>query len=80
MGYHIKKIEKGVLGEFSKIQEEFEELLDAHEQKNSVLEICELADLLGTIEAYAKKWNLSLGDLNKMKESTKKAFEDGSRK
>ncbi len=80
MGYHLKEIQKGTLGEFSKIKEEFEELMDANEQKNSVLEICELADLLGAIEAYAKKWNLSLGDLNKMKESTKKAFEDGSRK
>lgn len=80
MGYHIKDIEKGKLGEFSKIREEFEELQDANEQKSSVLEICELADLLGAIEAYAKKWNLSLEDLNKMKESTKKAFEDGSRK
>ena len=80
MGYHSKEIQKGKLGEFSKIKEEFEELMDANEQKNSVLEICELADLLGAIEAYAKKWNLSLGELNKMKESTKKAFEDGSRK
>jgi hypothetical protein len=80
MGYHLKEIKKGTLGEFSKIKEEFEELMDANEQKNSVLEICELSDLLGAIEAYAKKWNLSLGDLNKMKESTKKAFEDGSRK
>lgn len=80
MGYHLKEITKGTLGEISKIKEEFEEFIDANEQKNSVLEMCELADLLGAIEAYVKKWNLSLGDLNKMKESTKKAFEDGSRK
>jgi hypothetical protein len=80
MGYHLKEIPKGKLGEISKIKEEFEELVDANEQKNSILEICELADLLGAIEAYAKKWNLSLGDLNKMKESNRKAFEDGTRK
>ena len=80
MGYHLKKITKGKLGEISKIQEEFEELMDGNNQKHPVLEICELCDLLGAIEAYAKKWNLSLEDLNKMKESNKKAFEDGTRK
>ena len=31
MGYHLRNIEKGELGEFSKIREEFEELLDAHD-------------------------------------------------
>jgi hypothetical protein len=29
MGYHKTKIEKGILGEFSKIKEEFQELEDA---------------------------------------------------
>jgi len=79
MGYHLKQIEKGNLGEISKIREEFEELMDANEQKNPVLEICELCDLLGAIEAYAKKWNLTLRDLNNMKEATIKAFKDGTR-
>lgn len=80
MAYHTRKIEKGTLGELSKIKEEFEELIDANEQKNNILEICELCDLLGAIEAYAKKWNLTLKDLNNMKEATKKSFEDGTRK
>jgi len=31
MGYHKRKITKGVLGEYSKIQEEMEELKDAVE-------------------------------------------------
>ena len=34
MGYHLRKIEKGTLGEFSKIKEEFEELEDANKQSN----------------------------------------------
>lgn len=80
MGYHKKKIDKGVLGEFSKIKEEFDELSDAHEQSNPILEVCELCDLLGAIESYAKKWNLTIEDLLKMKDSTKSAFEEGSRK
>jgi hypothetical protein len=79
MGYHKKEITKGELGEFSKIQEEFEELKDAFEQKNKVLELCELCDLLGAIEAYAAKNNLTLGDLNKMKQATKEAFQEGKR-
>ena len=80
MGYHTKKIKKGVLGNYSIIQEEFEELTDAVYQENPVLVICELCDLIGAIEAYAEKHNLSLGDLIKMKDLTKRAFLDGSRK
>lgn len=80
MGYHKREIEKGTLGEFSKIREEFEELSDANEQDNPVLQICELCDMLGAIEAFAKKWNLSIDDLMKMKSSTEQAFKDGSRR
>jgi hypothetical protein len=79
MGYHTKEIPKGALGEFSKIEEEFLELKDAHGQKNDVLQICELCDLLGAMEAYARKWNLSLDDLRKMKDATESAFQEGSR-
>lgn len=79
MSYHKVKIEKGVLGEFSKIREEFEELQDAVSQDHPVLEICELADLIGAIELYAEKYNLSLEDLIKMKDSNKNAFLSGKR-
>jgi len=37
MGYHLKSITKGVIGEFSKIQEEFEECVDANEQGGKIL-------------------------------------------
>lgn len=81
MGYHINKITKGVLGEFSKIKEEFEELTDAFEQGDKVLQICELTDLLGAIESYSlKHFNLSIADLKQFSDKTKQAFTDGTRK
>lgn len=81
MSYHLRKIKKGTLGEFSKIKEEFEELEDAIEQKSPLLVLCELADIIGAIEAYAlNKHHISLDDLIKMKKATKKAFETGHRK
>jgi hypothetical protein len=79
MGYHIDHIPKGKLGEFSKIVEEFLELKDGFFQENKVLQICEMCDLLGAIEAYAATFNLTLADLIKMKEATKEAFQEGKR-
>lgn len=79
-GYHLNEITKGSVGEFSKIREEFEELEDAFCQRNKVLQICELCDLLGAIEAFAKKFDLTLEDLTSMMELTKKSFLDGTRK
>jgi phosphoribosyl-ATP pyrophosphohydrolase len=81
MGYHINKIDKGVLGKFSKIREEVQELFDAEEQRNRVLVLCELADLIGAIEAFAvEEHNITLDELIEMKEMTKSAFEEGKRK
>ncbi len=79
MGYHIHNIKKGVLGEFSKIEEEFYELNDAIGQSNSVLEICEMTDLIGAIAAYAKKYNLTLDDLVFFTKCTEEAFKEGKR-
>jgi len=79
MGYHKAEIPSGVLGEFSKIEEEFLELKDANEQNNTVLQICELCDLLGAIELYANKWNINMDDLIQMKDATKEAFISGDR-
>lgn len=81
MSYHKSKIIKGDLGEPSKIREEFEEFWDACIQDNRVLELCELADLLGAIEAYTEaKYNLDLENLTKMTRATQRAFRDGERK
>ena len=79
MGYHKREIKKGVLGETSKIVEEFQEFFDAVEQEHIMLQLCELSDILGAIEAYTKKYNITLNDLIKMKDSTKSAFEEGIR-
>lgn len=79
MGYHKREIQKGVFGEFSKVQEEFEELKDGYDQKNKILQIVELTDLLGAIEAYGNKLGVSMTDMLSMMEATKKAFKDGDR-
>lgn len=80
MGYHIVQIQKGELGEFTKIKEEFEELKDAVFQDDPILIINELSDMIGAIEAYAEKWNLSIKDLKSFSDKTKSAFIDGTRK
>lgn len=80
MGYHVRKIPRGTFGEFSKVKEEFIELLDAHEQGVTIMELCELADLYGAMEGYIeKKFNMSIEDLRKMNERTAEAFKDGTR-
>ena len=80
MGYHLSPIPKGELGEFSKIQEEFMELLDANNQSNPILELCELSDLLGAIELYTtSKFNIKLEQIIKMSRATQEAFKEGKR-
>lgn len=81
MGYRKINIDKGELGEFSKIKEEYYELTDAVDQNTKVLMICELCDLIGAIEAFSEKhFNLTLNDLIHMKQLTKSSFEEGKRK
>ncbi len=80
MGYHTKEIKRGVFGEPSKIREEFEEFEDALTQRNPVMAIIELSDLVGAIDGYIRKFNLTIDDLVAMKEATHRAFMDGTRK
>lgn len=81
MGYHKRKIEKGKIGEISKIEEELAELKDAIEQNCRIMAEVELSDLYGAIELFAKnKYNLSMEDLKIMADITKRAFQEGSRK
>ena len=69
--YHTKKIAKGKVGEFSKITEEYQELQDAIDQKDKVLQICELTDLVGAIELFSlENFNLSIYDLVKFSHKT----------
>jgi len=81
MGYHIREITKGSFGDFSKIQEEWEELLDAHEQGGKILELVELSDLYGAIEGYIQsKYGMTMEDIKQMSGMTSSAFKEGKRK
>jgi len=80
MGYHKNEIKKGILGEFSKIKEEFLEAEDAYIQGNNIMLLLELSDMLGAIEDFLEKHNMDLQDLIKMKNATQSAFKDGTRK
>lgn len=81
MGYHIKQINKGILGELSKIREELEELEDSLNQDCAIMALVELSDLYGAINHFLKKNypNIKMSDLEKMSNITERAFKDGSR-
>ena len=82
MGYHVSQISKGQYGEMSKIVEELEELIDAENQKNVILQINEICDLIGAIDGYlsTKFPSISLDDCIKMMRATQSAFQSGERK
>ena len=79
MAYHKTTITKGILGESSKIKEEFEEFFDAVEQNDIILQLCELTDLYGAIESYLESMGLTMEDLKKFSDKTKQAFKEGKR-
>lgn len=79
-GYHLEHIEKGKLGSVSKIVEEVKELQDAEKQDIKIMIYNELSDLYGAIEAYAENKGITMQDIVKMAEATKRAFESGRRK
>jgi hypothetical protein len=79
MGYHLKEIPKGEFGAFSKIKEEFLELEDAVEQRDPIMALVEMSDMIGAIEEYIKRWNMNLKDLKDFSDKTKSAFKDGTR-
>lgn len=80
-GYHIKKPEKGVYGEFSKIKEELQELEDALSQGAKIMALHELSDMIGAMKAFLEKYydGFSLDDLEKMSDITQRAFLNGER-
>lgn len=81
MGYHKREITRGVFGEFSKVQEEIEELQDAHEQGGKILELVELSDLYGAIEGYLQSYyGMTMEDIKQMSTMTSSAFKEGKRK
>ena len=80
MGYHLRTINKGKLGETSKIREELEELEDALEQQNRIMALIELSDLYGALELVAINLGTNIEELSIMSKATMKAFREGSRK
>jgi hypothetical protein len=78
-GYHITKINKGVLGEWSKIKEEWEEFEDAKAQGSKIMMMVELSDVYGAVQAFYEKYHIN-GDatiasgqeLEKVNEEAKK--------
>lgn len=55
MGYHIRNIPRGTFGEWSKVSEEVEEIIDALEQNLKPMLLIELCDCLGAIRAVYTK-------------------------
>jgi len=80
MGYHINKIPRGEYGSVSKILEEVYELIDARQQNVRIMEMLELSDIYGALEAVVEKYNLSMDDLKAMSDRTKESFKSGERK
>jgi hypothetical protein len=81
IGYHLKEIKKGQIGEISKIKEEIEELEDAMKQDAKIMALVELSDLYGSIELYLEKHfpDVTMEDLKKMSHITQRAFRNGRR-
>jgi hypothetical protein len=81
MGYHTTKIEKGVLGESSKLLEEVLELQDAERQGAKIMRLCELADIYGALDYYLRMNypGFKMHDLAAMAMLNERAFKDGER-
>lgn len=81
-GYHMHTITKGELGELSKIQEELDEVKDAAWQRVRIMELVELSDLIGAVCRYLERHHpgVTLDDLTRMSDVTRRAFESGHRK
>lgn len=80
MSYHINKIPRGNYGDISKVQEEVCEFIDAKEQNVRIMEMLELSDIYGALEAVANTYNLTMEDLKAMSDRTKESFNSGERK
>lgn len=81
-GYHKDPpTHRAIYGELEKILEEYQELLDASNQGNKILMLCELADIVGAIRGYLAVYfpNFTLQDLITMADATKRAFLRGER-
>ena len=82
MGYHKRKIIKGIYGGVSKIREEVEELDDAYDQGCKIMQLVELSDIIGAIQGFLDNFhpNTTIDDLVTMAKITHRAFDSGERK
>lgn len=82
IGYHVRDIPRGEVGEANKIVEEAYEILDAHEQGIRIMTQIEMSDLYGALDRYREKYHpeLTMDDLHAMYKITRRAFENGCRK
>ena len=64
-GYHKRTIFKGFYGDISKVSEEVDEYCDAREQGIKIMEILELSDIYGALEAVTELYQLTMEDLKK---------------
>ncbi|AFH21093.1 hypothetical protein CL97_gp209 [Cronobacter phage CR9] len=80
-GYHLDKIEKRRFGSLGKIQEEVEELVDAHRQGSHVMILVEMSDLYGAMQGFLEENypGFKMEDLKKFSSITRRAFENGYR-
>jgi hypothetical protein len=81
-GYHLAKIKRGRVGQVSKIQEEVDELADAHDQGSKILCLVELADIYGAMQMYIETNHpgTTMNDIHDMASITARAFRSGKRK
>lgn len=54
-GYHVTTIKKGVVGELSKVMEEWKELKDAEHQGVRIMALVELSDMHAAIFRYLER-------------------------
>lgn len=81
IGYHVRDIPRGTVGEASKILEEAAEFGDAIEQGVKVMALIELSDMIGATQAYLDNHfpGTTIDDLCHMAAVTKRAFTSGQR-
>jgi len=81
IGYHDMIIPKQPIGTLGKILEEVDELTDCCLSENKIMGLMELSDLYGAIDMYLQ-YNLptiTMDDLAKMNQITKRVFQNGVR-
>lgn len=63
MKFHQRTITKGIYGQLSKVREELEEAEDALEQRQPVMLLVELSDIVGACAGVAEQFNVTLDGL-----------------